>query len=273
MRSPPWVMTAAICCVALGAGAGRSDAQAPPVAAATITTEQFLYDVYSGDPLQKVGRMRLKATTVRDVAILEQEFQAPMGSKDAGFDAQMVYKGADQPRPQRGKAVTRMASFKLMEGTFEFSASSVKVGITGYADKDQKPLNTPLQSTKDVTVPQGVVLSYPGFLYYAPRLLPKPGEIQKVSFMAAPANLDYPEMLAFTQDCVLSRSAPESDGRSEFVLKRVYSGGNAIPMATLSVDKSGKVIESRFSRFLLKPQKEEAPKKKAPDAKPAPPPP
>jgi hypothetical protein len=266
-------MTAlAIGCLALGAAAERLDAQAAPPPGG-VTTEQSSYDIYVGDPPQKVGKMRLKTIAVKDVVIFEQEFQAPMGGKDAGFDVQMVYKGDDKPRAQRGKIVTRLGTFKIMDGTLEFGGSSVKVAASGYADKDQKPLTAPVQSTKDVPLPEGVAISFPAFLYYARRLLPQPGEIQKVSLMMAPADLDYPEMLSFQQGCVLSRSAPDADGRTEFVLKRVFAGGNAIPQATLSLDKSGKVIESRFNRFLLKPQAEEPPPKKSPGTKPAAPPP
>ena len=272
MRAHPWMTALAIGCLALGAGAGRLDAQAAPPPGG-VTTEQFVYDIYVGDPPQKVGKMRLKVIAVKDVAIFEQEFQAPMGSKDAGFDVQMVYKGDDKPRPQRGKVVTRLGTFKIMDGTLEFSASSAKVAAAGYADKDQKPLSAPVQSTKDVPLPDEVALSFPAFLYYAKRLLPQPGEIQKVAFMMVPADLDYPAMLAFQPGCVLSRSAPDPDGRTEFVLKRVFAGGNAVPLATLSLDKSGKVIETRFNRFLLKPQKEEPPPKKTPATKPAAPPP
>ena len=79
MRAHTWMAALAVGCLALGAGAGRLEAQAAP-APGGVTTEQFLYDIYVSDPPQKVGKMRLKTIAVKDVVILEQEFQAPMGA-------------------------------------------------------------------------------------------------------------------------------------------------------------------------------------------------
>ena len=247
--------------LALGLAAVRAEEETPAAPAApTVETQEFAYDVFMNE--SKVGHMTLKVTSVREVRILEEEFQAPFKGKEAGFESQITYRGGIWPKPLRGKVTTHLRTFRLMDGTVAFAAkegeagggeSTVKVEATGFADKDGKPVAQPVQSTKEMPVPAGRVLSYPAFLYFAPQMLPEPGQVKKVAYMTFPADLNYPEVVAFTPDGVLTRSPPDERGVSTIELGRIYAGGNMVPLVSMTVDAKGQVVESRMGKYTLRP--------------------
>lgn len=265
-------IAAALAALALVAGAaaagpaGKAAPAAEPPASsgpAQIETQESNWDIYLEG--QKVGRMHLKIMTVRDLVIIEEGFAATLKGKETSFDNQVVYKAGPPPRPLKGKATTRVGKFKLMEGTAAFSDSTAKTEASGFADKDGKPLEKPLQESKDAPVPAGLALTYPALMFFAPKLLPEPGQIEKVSYMEFPAAVDFPDLLFFNPDCVLVRGAASADGRTDFAIRRLFAGGNSVDLAAMTVDKSGKVLEVRLRRFTFRPEGAAAP---APPAKP-----
>ncbi|MBM4017874.1 MAG: hypothetical protein FJ288_06015 [Planctomycetes bacterium] len=243
------VVFAAACTAAFWVSpAGRAPAESAPGA---IETQESAWDVFAEG--RKVGRARFKIMTVRDLAIIDQEFSASIKGKETAFDSQVTYRVGPPPRPERARVSTRLGQLKLMEGTLAFGAGGVKADVSGYADKEQKPLVTALQASKDVPVPQGVVLTYAALMFFAPRVLPEPGRA-KAAYMEFPADLNFPDIVFFNPDCVLSRSEPGPDGRTEFALRRMLAGGNAIDLAVMTVDKAGKVQEVRLRRFTFRPE-------------------
>ena len=273
MRRVEWALGAAIgtlllvlaAAAAFGpAGAARAEA---PDLESPVRTEVEQYDILSGS--RKVGHMRLKKMIVKDLVILDTEFVAPYKTQDAGFETQVVYRGTDKPVPQRGKAVTRLGGFKLMEGAVEFAASGEqltgKTETTGYADTDRKPFETPRTVKKDVTVTAALVLTHPALLHFGPLLLPAPGRIEKVAQMEIPDDLGYPQLVGFRPDCVLVRKPETADGLSEIALERVFAGGNAVAVMKMMIDRDGKIVESDLGRFVLRPARPEGEKPKADD--------
>jgi hypothetical protein len=172
----------------------------------------------------------------------------------------------------RAKAATRFGGFKLMDGSIVFSdtgaAPAAKVSINGYADRDGNLFPKPQVQNADMAVPPGLILSYTALLHYAARILPEPGQKDKVVFMELPEGASFPAFVKFTPDCRLVRQPPTAEGNSEFVLQQVYAGGNAEPKVTITIDKSGAVVESRIPGFTMRPKKPEPAPKPAP-AKPA----
>jgi len=247
-------------------------AEGPAPPAVDIRNEEWRFDIFTDN--QKVGHMYLRAMVVRDIVILKTEFAAPFKGQDAGFDTEITYRGTDKPVPVRGKATTRLGGFKLMDGSVTFTVMGAgeaetlmaKTEVLGYADKDRKPFAQAMPANREAAAPNGLVLSYPAFLFFAPRLLPKPGQVDKVVYMGLPADIDFPDFLNFQTGCVLSRGMLTDDGRSEFALKRIYPGGNAVVVAALTIDRDGKIVESRMGRFTLRPESPEPPK--TPGAKP-----
>jgi len=194
----------AIGCAALAIGAagpGRAPAESAP--ATTIQTQESSWDVFVEN--QKAGKIRIKVLTVRDLVIIEESLAATLRGKDIAFDNQIVYKTGAEPRPLRGKATTRLGNLKLMEGAAVFSDAAVKTDVSGYTDKDLKPLKESVQETKDTPVPAGLALTYPAFMYFAPRLLADTGQIQKVAYLEFPSGVAFPEFLFANPDCVLVR--------------------------------------------------------------------
>jgi hypothetical protein len=186
--------------VALAAiGGGRAAGEAP----ATIDTRESTWDVFVDG--QKAGRIYLKTIAVRDLVILEESLTATLKGKETSFENQIVYKAGDPPRPVRGKATTRLGSLKLMEGKAEFSDVSVKTELSGYTDKDLKPLQAPLAEAKDTPMPAGLILTCPAFMYFAPKILPDTGQKEKVAYLEFPAGVAFPEMVFANPGCVLSR--------------------------------------------------------------------
>jgi len=252
----------AIGCAALAIGAaGPARAPAESAPAATIQTQESSWDVFVEN--QKAGKIRIKVLTVRDLVIIEENLAATLRGKDIAFDNQIVYKTGAEPRPLRGKAATRLGNLKLMEGTAVFSDAAVKTEVSGYTDKDLKPLKESVQETKDTPVPAGLALTYPAFMYFAPKLLPEAGQIQKVSYLEFPLGVAFPEFVFFNPDAVLSRGPTDGEGKTEFALRHVFSGGNVKDLATMTVDKAGKILEVRLRPFVFRPET-------SGDAKPAP---
>jgi len=246
----------AIGCAALAMGAvaqphgDRTPAESAP--ATTIQTQESSWDVFVEN--QKAGKIRIKVLTIRDLVIIEESLAATLRGKDIAFDNQIVYKTGAEPRPLRGKAATRLGSLKLMEGTAVFSDAAVKTEVSGYTDKDLKPLKVSVQETKDTPVPPGLALTYPAFMYFAPKLLPEAGQIQKVSYLEFPLGVAFPELVFFNPDNVLSRGPTDGEGKTEFVLRNIFSGGNVKDLAAMTVDKAGKILEVRLRPFVLRPE-------------------
>jgi hypothetical protein len=264
---------AALAVAAAAAVEVKPQAPGPPSGPTSVVRQEFEYDIFAEN--QKVGRLRLRIMTVSDRVILDEEFLAQFKGQETGFDTQEVYRDGAKPVPQRAKAVTRFGDVKLMEGSITFEAKdggplSAKMEATGYADKERKPLAKAATVSKEVAVPEGTVLTHGALLYFAPRLLPAAGQKDKIVFMELPDDIDFPALVNFKPDCVLSRSAPNAEGNFEFLLKQVLAGGNAVPLATITMDEAGHVIETRLGRYAIRPHKAETPAK-SPEARPAPP--
>jgi len=221
-------------------------------AAATIDTRESDWDIFIDN--QKAGRTHLKTMAIRDLVIIEQNLTATLKGKETTFDNQIVYKVSDQPRPVRGKATTRQGPLKLMDGTALFSDASVKTNISGYTDADLKPLTTPLAESKDAPLPPGLVLTYPAFMYFAPKLLLDTGQVQKVAYLRFPSGVMFPEFLSLAADCVLTRGPAGSDGCFEMTLRRVFAGGNFENLVAMTVGKKGEILEVRLRSFTLRPE-------------------
>lgn len=213
------------------------------------------FDLYVGP--EKVGSMTLRAMSAASAVILNQEFRAPYKGKDAGFTAMFVYTKRETPVPARATATTTLGDLKLMEGQAVFSASgdtlTAKIKVTGYADKEKGPLAEPRTEEKEVSVPPGLVLSYPAFLHFAPQLLTNTGNRDGVVSAEIPDDLDFPEFANFKGGCVLERRGIDPDGAFRISLRQTFSGGNARDLMTATYDASGRLVESTMGRFTLRP--------------------
>lgn len=251
--------------VSLGAeGAAPPAAPATPAPAAPagvaeeagVRNEDLRFDIYIDN--QKVGHMFLKTMAVADAAILDEEFAAPFKAQEAFFESKIVYRGRGKPVPQSAKVNTRFGAVNVMSGAITFTAAggslTAKEEATGFADRDRKLLTKPLVSTKESVVPKGLVLTYAAFLYFAPRLLPEAGQLESIVYTHFPADINFPSLIKFNPDVVLTRAAETADGRSEFMVKRLYPGGNFIPIAVMTIDKDGRIVESRVGQFTLVPE-------------------
>jgi len=227
-----------------------------------VVTEELKFDIFADN--QKVGHMALKIMTVTDLVILDEEFVAPFKNQEAAIEAKIVYRGTGKPVPQNAKVTTRFGQVNLMSGAITFNSTptalTAKQEIAGYADKEHRPLTKPLLANKESVVPAGLLLTYPAFLYYAPRLLVKEGQFDKIVFTELPADIDFPALIKFTPDVVLTRSPEDLNGRSEFAIKRLFPGGNAVLITTMTTDKDGRIVETRVGRFILRPPAAEGPK-------------
>lgn len=239
--------------VGLSVPVALAQSPTPPKDAAPVVNEEMRFDVFVED--LKVGSMRIKILSVRDVAIIDHELSISLkGQQEAGFESQITFRGTDKPVPQRGKVSTHSGTFKLMDGTLAFTAtaaggdepSAAKAEITGYADAKRKPISQPLVQSKEILVPSGQVLTFPALLYFAPRLLANAAQLNKVVYMRFPEDIDYPAILDLKDNCVLSRGQPGADGRTEYSLRQVFAGGNPVPLASLTFDRDGKVVAGRY---------------------------
>ena len=224
-----------------------------------ITTEERRFDVCIGK--RTVGSMRLKIMAVKDVVILDEELAVPYAVKgkthEARVDSQVVFRGAARPLPQRGKLTTHVASFKIMDGAVEFTPASgglaAKAQATGYADVERNPFETPRTWEKELSVPGEVILTRAAMLYFAPRLLPKPGKIENVTQLIFPSDFGWPSLLSTSTDCVLQRHPATLEGTAEITLHRVYVGGNIRPLLKMTLDAEDQVVEFRFGDFTVRP--------------------
>jgi len=253
---------------AAGAAAPAAPAPAAPAAVpapaapagvaeeAGVRSEDLRFDIYTDN--QKVGHLFLKIMAVADAAILDEEFAAPFKAQEAFFESKIVYRGTGRPVPQSAKVNTRFGAVNVMSGAITFTAAggtlTAKEEATGFADRDRKLLSKPLVSTKESVVPKGLVLTYAAFLYFAPRLLPAPGQLENVVYTEFPADINFPSLIKFNPDVVLTRAAETADGRSEFMVKRLYPGGNFIPITVMTIDKEGRIVETRVGQFTLVPE-------------------
>jgi len=236
--------------------------RAAGAAGSPVASGQNYYQVL--DDGRRVGYMRLKVMEVEGLVILEEEFRALYKKREAGFKSSTVYEGGERPRPQRASVTTRVGDFKLMEGSVVFEASGggeeegdetlvAKVLARGYADVDRKPFEESKKVEREMPVPAGLVLTFPAFVHFAPRLLPKEGRLGDVVFAEIPDDLDYPAMANFKAECLLDRGPKDEEGRSEVSLKRRFAGGNLRTLATMTIGGDGGVTEARFGKFTLRP--------------------
>jgi len=226
---------------------------------APLETETLRFQVCEGD--REVGQMRLEIMTIKDLAILKEEFTAPYRIKgkafEAGFDGQVVYRGETKPAISRGEMSTHIGTFKIMEGKVSFSQTegqwSAEVEATGYADTERQPFENARSWTKTLTTTGDLLLTHAAFLHFAPRLLKAPGKIENVTYVEFPDDIGWPEALSFMPDCVLERHAPGAEGKTEITLHRVYAGGNIVPLLKMTLDADGKVVEAGLGKFTLRP--------------------
>jgi len=217
-----------------------------------ITTNVRQFDVFRGS--RNVGHIRLKIMAVKDLVILDEELSVPISvrgkTSEARAESQVVLRGATRPLPQRGKLTTYVGTFKIMDGTVEFTSAAdgltAKAEATGYADLERHPFNTPRTWEKQVPVPGEMVLTRAAMLYFAPRLLPKPGKIENVTRLAFPAGFDWPALIGASPDCVLQRHPATPEGTADITLHRVFAGGNIKTMMKLTVDAQNQVVEFHF---------------------------
>jgi len=244
---------AAMAVLALAGAAAVALAASDPV-----QTKTLRYDIVIGR--RAAGEMRLEIMTVADMTILEEDFTAPFrgGGRelDAGYKSQVVYKGADKPNPSRAEVTTRIGKFKIMAGKVTFTQTggqwAGEVEATGFADTDGKPFEEAREFTRTLSTTGDLLLTPAAFLYFAPRLLPKPGKIENVVNVELPDDIGFPAMLDFKPDCILERHAASDDGKADITLHRVYAGGNIVPLLKMTVDKSGQVEEMRLGKFTLR---------------------
>ena len=250
-RAASWTMAV----LALAATGAAVLAASDPVA-----TKTFRYDILIGD--RAVGEMRLEVMTVANLTILEEEFSAPFRAggtrQQAGFTSQVVYKGEEKPAPSRAEVTTRFGRFKIMAGKVTFTETggqwTGKVEATGFADTEGHPFAEAREFTRTLSTTGDLLLTPAAFLYFAPRLLPKPGKIEKVVHVELPDDIGFPAMLDFNPDCVLQRHAADSGGKADITLHRVYAGGNIVPLLKMTVDASGRVEEMHLGKFTLRRQ-------------------
>jgi len=224
-----------------------------------ITTEVHEFDVFRSG--RKVGHMRLKIMTVKDVVILDEELEVPFKGKGKAFPArvesQVVFRGAASPMPQRGKLTARIGNFKIMDGTVEFTPASgglsAKAEATGYADVERNPFETPRTWEKQLSLPGEMVLTRAAMLHFAPRLLPRPGKIENVTQLVFPHGFGWPSLISVNADCVLQRHPTSLEGTADITLHRVFVGGNIKSLLKMTVDAENKVVEFRFGGFTVRP--------------------
>lgn len=256
LHAASWAMT-----VLALAGAVVAVGASDPVGMKTLR-----YDILVGR--RAVGEVRLEVLTVANLTVLEEDFSAPFGrggSTMAGAKSQITYKGEETPKPARGEATTRIGDYKIMEGKVTFEKTdgqwSAKAEATGFANIERKPFETARQWTKTLTTGGDLLLTNAAFLYFAPRLLPKPGKIENVTLVQFPDDVGFPGILAFFSGCVLERHEAGPDGKADITLHRVYAGGNIKPVLTMTVGKDGKMVEAKRGvqsdgqfKFTLRPQ-------------------
>jgi hypothetical protein len=237
---PPGIPTGPTTPTASGGGPGD----------VAIQRELLEFNVFAANV--KVGTMALNITTVRDVMIIDEDWRLDYKGKELDALSQITYSGAGKPMAQRAKATTFYGDKKLMEGTATFAPKeggfTAKEDITGYADKDIKLFLKEQTVKREADVPGSIILTHASFLRLAPQLLPMSGQMAKVTMMRLPADYGFPGFTQYLGDCVLVRTPPTEEGRSEYQLKQMFVGGNFQIRATLTVDHEGKIVKSEYLR-------------------------
>jgi hypothetical protein len=236
----------------------------------SIETKSVEFDVFMDKA--KVGTARIKWLPVGAAMILNDEFEVTLQGSELKYQTQQVWVGGEQPQLQNAKVSTYVGPRKVMEGTLVFSTTGAAPALTtsmmGYVDRDGRLLEKPLSQNKALPVPAGLVVSHRSLLQFAAAILPKPGQKDKIIYMHFPMSIHYPGLVSFTPNCRLVRQPFTVEGNSTFVLKEIFPGGNEELMASVTIDKTGQILESQASRFTWRPRKPDAPPKPA-DTKPA----
>lgn len=258
------VVVAAGVLAAWPVGPGTAGESAAPAVVVTRTD----FDVFLKDSDRKVGAMGLVVTEVPGRVILDTDFTGPFRDEDAGFKSRIVYDcGASappaataRPRPMNAEVSTRAGRNRLMEGKVEFEAKGGDQGTTvartvatGYADRKGTLYPAPKEQRGQVEVPEGVVLTYAAFVYFAPKLLRDTGTLDPAVYAALPKDLDFPEVLAFTGGCRLVRINLDELGACRIELRQMFPGENYKLKAYARYDYTGRVQETGFAQFTMRP--------------------
>jgi hypothetical protein len=231
----------------------------------SIETKEAEFDVFLDKA--KVGAARIKWLAVGAAMILNDEFEATLQGSELKYQTQQVWVGGEQPQLQRATASTYVGPRKVMEGTLVLSttgaAPALTASMTGYVDREGRLLEKPLSQNKALPVPAGLVVSHRSLLQFAAAILPKPGQKDKITYMHFPMSIHYPGLVTFTPNCRLVRQPFTTEGNSTFVLKEIFPGGNEELMASVTIDKTGQILETQASRFTWRPRKPDAPPKPA----------
>ncbi len=246
---------------------------APAAATDGVERLESDFDVYTEK--DKVGHMKLRVMSVSGMAIIDEDFDATLEGKQVAFTTQQVFKGGDKPVPTKAKVTTHFGSFKAMDGTLVFSAAaaglSAKVSMTGYMDPKGNLFPKPPTENKDMPVAAGTVLTHASLIFFGPRMLPAPGQKEKIVWAELPLWVEYPNLVNFRPGCILVRKPPAADGAVVFSIKQVFPGGNEELLTTMTLDKAGKVVELRLPKYTLRLHKVEGPgKPEAPKPEPKP---
>ena len=226
-------------------------------APSSLQTTTAVFDVLDGG--KSVGTMDWRVMEVQDKVIVQTRLEIRVKDKPAGFESLAVYLVADRPELERVQASTRLGTFKLMEGEALVGPDDTGRGrvahltVRGFADRDQKPFDTPREMVKDLPLPDGCILSAPAFLFFGPRLLPRPGRMEKIVHAEVPDDIDFPAFLNLKTDCVLTRGETNDDGLAEIRLDQRFPGDNTLTLAAVTVDRDGRLVEAHLGNFVLRP--------------------
>ena len=252
-------------------GPAAPPAPAAPAAPAVVVTRTD-FDVFPKDSDRKVGAMGLVVTEVPGRVILDMDFTGPFRDEEAGFKGRVIYdRGggaappapagpAGQARPLNAEVSTRAGRNRLMDAKVEFEPAGGDQGrlvarfwATGYADRKGTLFAAPKEQRGQVEVPQGVVLTYAAFLYFGPKLLRDTGGLDQTVYAALPKDLDFPEVLALTGGCRLVRVNLDELGACRIELRQMFPGDNYKLKAYARYDFTGRVQETGFAQFTMRP--------------------
>lgn len=240
---------------------GRVTAAVDAASAVSITRTEL--DVFSEKSGEKVGRMRIRVTRVAGVVVLKADFAADFKGDEAGYRSTLHYRTGQKPRLVRAEVSTRIDEVKLMEGRVALGdageTGAAELTISGFADRKKRLFAEPKRIEKEVTPPEGAVLAYPSFLYFAPRMLSKTGRLEGLVYADLPDDLGFPELVQFFGDCVLVRTGRTDPAGFRIELRQKFAGGNYKTKAAAVYDTSGRVTEASFAGFVMRPAKKDAP--------------
>jgi hypothetical protein len=246
-------------------GAAPPGPAAPDATGSAIETKEAAFDIFVEKT--KVGQAQVKSLAVSGTAILSDEVSITVQNVDMGYQTQQIWQGGDKPLLQRAKASTHAGAHKLMEGTLVLSVTGagpvLATAISGYADREGKLYEKPLTENKETPVPAGLVLTHRALMQFAAAILTRPGQKDNIVYMHFPLSVEYPRLVSFTPNCRLVRQPPTPEGNSVFVLKQLFPGGNEEQVASVTLDKTGSLVETQAARYTWRLHKP------APPAKPA----